>query len=101
MDKSLASIYKQQKMTLVSEIEKLKKQLYEQEIVYENILEGTLAGYFDWQISKDYEYLSPTFKSMFGYEDHEMANHPDSWQKIIFQEDLPKVFESFGAHVGS
>lgn len=82
-------------------LEKLKKQLEDQELVYKNILEGTMAGYWDWQITKDYEYLSPTFKSMFGYEDHEMENHPSSWQKIIFQEDLPMVFASFEEHVKS
>ena len=36
---------------------------------------------------------------MFGYEDHEMQNHPDSWQKIIFKEDLPIVFKAFEKHV--
>ncbi len=88
-------------MKPLSEVDQLKNQLREQETIYKNILEGTLAGYWDWKIPENYEYLSPTFKSMFGYEDHEMPNHPDSWQKIIFQEDLPKVFESFGAHVQS
>lgn len=80
-------------------LESLQKQIEDQEFVYKNILEGTMAGYWDWQIPDDYEYLSPTFKSMFGYEDHEMKNHPSAWQEIIFQEDLPKLFESFEEHV--
>ena len=86
-------------MTSVQSLEKWKKNFEDQEKVYKNILEGTMAGYWDWHIAEDYEYLSPTFKSMFGYEDHEMENHPSSWQKIIFQEDLPKIFASFEKHV--
>ena len=36
---------------------------------------------------------------MFGYEDHELPNRPDSWQKIIHPDDLPGVLEQFEAHV--
>ncbi|MFZ5950795.1 MAG: PAS domain S-box protein [Candidatus Rifleibacteriota bacterium] len=63
------------------------------------ILEQSLAGYWDWHIPSGYEYLSPSFKKMFGYEDHEIENRADSWQKLIFQEDLPGVFEKFNQHV--
>lgn len=85
----------------MNEIEKLQSELDNQRFIYTNILDGTMAGYFDWKIAEDIEYMSPTFKSMFGYEDHEMPNHPDSWQKIIFQEDLPLVFKAFDEHVVS
>lgn len=67
--------------------------------IQELILENSLAGYWDWNLKENSEYLSPTFKTMFGYEDHEMENHPDSWQRIIFKEDLPTVFENFNKHV--
>ncbi|MBD2667322.1 signal transduction histidine kinase [Richelia sinica FACHB-800] len=67
----------------------------------ENILENTLAGYWDWDIANDEEYLSPTFKGMFGYEDDELPNVPASWQSLIFPEDLPPLLEKFGQHVNS
>ena len=63
------------------------------------IMEGTLAGYWDWYITQDYEYMSPTFKQMFGYEDHEVPNHPSWWQTAIHPDDLPKVMENFTKHV--
>jgi len=90
-----------QNIEKIDDIEVLRQLYKEKEIVFENIIEGTLAGHWDWYITKNYEYLSPTFKSMFGYADNEMANHPDSWQKIIFQEDLPKIFAAFERHVKS
>lgn len=86
---------------LKKELAETKRKLVDKEVLFENILEGTLAGYFDWHITTNYEYLSPTFKSMFGYADHEMENSPDSWQKIIHPDDLPGVFETFGKHVAS
>jgi PAS domain S-box-containing protein len=67
----------------------------------ENILEIILAGYWDWDIAHDQEYLSPGFKQMFGYEDPELPNSPQTWQNLIFPEDLPGVFEQFERHVQS
>ncbi|WP_216351395.1 PAS domain S-box protein [Leptolyngbya sp. 'hensonii'] len=67
----------------------------------ETILEVTLAGYWDWNIPEHQEYLSPTFKQMLGYEDHELPNIPETWQGLIFPEDLPGVMACFDRHVQS
>jgi PAS domain S-box-containing protein len=67
----------------------------------ESALESSLAGFWDWNIVTNEEYLSPRFKEMFGYADHEMENSPDSWKKIAFEEDLPHMFMSFEEHVKS
>jgi PAS domain S-box-containing protein len=71
------------------------------QLLSESVLESSLAGYWDWNMVTDEEYLSTRFKEMFGYSDDEMENTPESWQKIAFQEDLPGMFESFDAHVKS
>ncbi len=65
------------------------------------MLEASTAGLWDWDLRTGSEYLSPRFKEMFGYADHEMENRPESWQRIIFTEDLPQVLASFGRHVAS
>jgi len=75
-------------------IEKERKML-------ESILEDALSGYWDWNLVTNQEYLSPSFKSMFGYADNELENSPESWQRLIFQEDLPSVLEQFDSHVAS
>ncbi len=69
-------------------------------ILYD-ILEATLAGYWDWDIPAGEEYLSPAFKRMFGYEPDELPNVPETWQRLIFPEDLPGVLEVFDRHVES
>lgn len=71
------------------------------EAVLREIIEQSLAGYWDWDIPSGKEYLSPSFKKMFGYEDHEIENRADAWQKLIFAEDLPGVLETFKRHVES
>jgi len=68
---------------------------------FKDIFESTLSGYWDWNLVDNTEYLSPTFKSMFGYQDHEMESSPEAWQRIIFPEDLPGVLEVFDRHVKS
>jgi PAS domain S-box-containing protein len=69
--------------------------------IHRLLLESSMAGYWDWHIPSNEEYLSPRFKSMFGYEDHELPNSPESWQKLIFQDDLSLLLEQFDAHVSS
>lgn len=78
-----------------------EKKLQDQQLLFDNILESTLAGYWDWYIQEEYEFMSPTFKAMFGYQDHEVPNHPSWWQQNIHPDDLPKVFDLFNKHVKS
>lgn len=86
---------------LEKELATTRRLLADKETVFDNILDSTLAGYWDWYIQDEYEYMSPTFKKMFGYEDHEIENHPDSWQRMIHPDDLSYVFEVYNKHVSS
>ena len=83
----------------LTERKRTEEQLREHERVMSDILEDTLSGYWDWNIPEDVEYLSPALKKMFGYEEHELPNTPESWQKLIFPEDLTGVLEVFDRHV--
>ncbi|MEO0988702.1 MAG: PAS domain S-box protein, partial [Cyanobacteria bacterium J06639_14] len=85
-----------------AEAERLQAEQTRQELrILEQILDTVLAGYWDWDIPNHQEYLSPGWKRMFGYEDHELPNIPDSWQALIFPEDLLKVQENFERHIQS
>ncbi|MEO1403562.1 MAG: PAS domain S-box protein [Cyanobacteria bacterium J06635_1] len=85
-----------------AEAQRLHAEQIRQELtILEQILDNILAGYWDWDIPDHSEYLSPGFKRMFGYEDHELPNTPDSWQNLIFPEDLTKVLSCFERHVQS
>jgi PAS domain S-box-containing protein len=85
----------------VTERKKAAKKLAESEGILRDIMESTLSGFWDWNLVDNTEYLSPTFKRMFGYEDHEMENSPEAWQSLVFSDDLPGVFAAFERHVKS
>ncbi len=85
----------------VTEQKLLRDELEENNRVLEGVLESQMAGYWDWNIPANTEYLSPAFKAMFGYADDEMENSPEAWQKIIHPDDLAGVLETFDAHVKS
>jgi len=85
-----------------AEAERLQAEQVRKELsLLEGILEIILAGYWDWDIPHNQEYLSPGFKRMFGYADHELPNTPESWQAIIFPEDAARLFANFEQHVQS
>ncbi len=83
-------------ITALKQAEALKSELR----ILEDILESTLAGYWDWDISSQTVYLSPTWKRMLGYGIDELTEF-DSWQHPIFPEDLSKVLENFEQHFQS
>lgn len=67
----------------------------------EQMLDSTISGYWDWHIQTGDTYLSPGFKKMLGYEDDELDNSVEAWQKIIYPEDLPILKEAYDKHVNS
>ena len=82
-------------------IEELRREVKRQRDQMEGLIEAESAGYWDWHIKENYEFMSPRFKSMFGYAEDELENSPDARRRIIHPDDLPKLLESFEAHVNS
>jgi PAS domain S-box-containing protein len=68
------------------------------ENIYKIILEETLAGYWDYHVKENTVVLSPAFKAMFGYHDHELANSTDTWAKLIVKEDRPRMDKCVAEH---
>ncbi len=81
--------------------QRLEQELAAHRMRIELILEQTLAGYWDWNLVTGAEYLSPTFKRMFGYEDHELPNAPETWQRLVEPEDWLALMVNFQHHVDS
>ncbi|MBW4890918.1 PAS domain S-box protein [Mucilaginibacter sp. HMF5004] len=69
--------------------------------IYKTILEDTLAGFWDWDIRSGRVYLSPAFKAMFGYADVELAADMETWQSLVYPEDISLVTESIRKHIDS
>ncbi|MBM9579761.1 PAS domain-containing protein [Leptospira sp. 201903070] len=63
--------------------------------ILQTILEQAHAGYWEKNFQKKSNYLSPAWKSMLGYEDHELENSIRNWQSHILSEDLIKIRNEF------
>jgi len=56
-------------------------------------------GLWDWDLRRNTIYYSPRWKSMLGYTEDEIADHPDEWFQRVHTEDLPGVQASLAAHL--
>jgi PAS domain S-box-containing protein len=85
----------------ITDRKNIELRIEEQRNTFLTVLEQSLSGYFDWYFLKDYEYMSPTLKGLFGYTEHEMENSPSAWRKLIFEEDLPAKMDQLQLHIDS
>ena len=85
----------------VSELKIAEKKYQDKNRAFEQLLKGTMAGFWDAKLKEGTEYLSPSYKAMFGYEDHEIKNSTEAWEKLIHPEDLVFVNNLFEEHKSS
>lgn len=68
--------------------------------IFNILIDCSNDGYWIWDLENpDYEYLSPRFKEILGYKDHEMENSPRSWQSMIHPDDLKVALENVDKHL--
>jgi PAS domain S-box-containing protein len=68
---------------------------------FEHFLEHTMAGYCEWWLQEGVRYLSPSFKRMFGYEDHELSNKVEDQLALMLPEDRAVVLDQLRRHIES
>jgi PAS domain S-box-containing protein len=57
------------------------------------------VGVWDLNFRTREMYIDPILKTLLGYEDHEIPNHLDEWEKKIHPEDLNKVTQQTRAYI--
>ena len=63
------------------------------------VIQGTNDGIWDWNLETNEVYFSPRWKSMLGYEDHELANRFETWRQLTHPEDAERALAAVQAYL--
>lgn len=86
-------------VTDISERKRAGVALRESEERFRLVCELATDGIWDWRIGAEEEFLSPRFKQMLGYDDRELDNRADAWERLIHPDDLPMAKQTFRDHL--
>jgi len=64
-------------------------------------VQGANDGLWDWDLTADRVYLSPRWKQMLGYAEHELGCRPDDWFALVAEGDRERLRTALEAHAAS
>jgi serine/threonine-protein kinase len=65
---------------------------------FELAVRGSQDGLWDWDLRTGDVYYSPRWKSILGYEDHEIAHRIEEWEKRLHPDEREPVLAANQAH---
>ncbi|MCH7910239.1 MAG: diguanylate cyclase [Candidatus Hydrogenedentes bacterium] len=78
---------------------RIEEALRESEERYALAVKGANDGLWDWNLSTDEIHFSERWKSMLGYEEHEIEDLPEEWLGRVHPEDRENVVMALDVHV--
>lgn len=82
----------------ISEDYALRKKIATSELRWQFALEGAGDGVWDWNAQTNKVFYSRQWKKMLGYEEHEVGNTLEEWDKRIHPEDKHRCYEELEQH---
>ena len=71
----------------------------ENEERYALAVRGANDGLWDWNLNTDRIYFSSRWKSMLGWAENEISDHPDEWFKRVHPEDILRLKQEIANHL--
>ena len=75
--------------------------LHESEERYAVAVRGANDGLWDWNITTNKVYWLPRWKALLGFDEGDIANHPEEWLSRIHHEDAERVKEALNVHLAT
>ncbi len=72
----------------ITSVKEAEEKIKESQQRWQFALEGSQDGVWDWNLETNEIYLSPQWKAMFGYKDHELKNKIEEWEVRAHPEDV-------------
>ena len=77
----------------ISVREQAESALRKSEERFELAMRGANDGLYDWNMRTNQIYYSPRWKSMLGYEDHELPNDFSTWEDLVEANDRERSWD--------
>jgi diguanylate cyclase (GGDEF)-like protein/PAS domain S-box-containing protein len=81
------------------ELLQVHKQIRANEERLRYALNGSNDGLWDWDLISDEIYMSPRWKEMLGFDEHELLNHYDTWRQRLHPDDAAPALAKLQAHL--
>ncbi len=82
----------------VSEAMRAEQALKDSKERLDLVIRGSSDGIWDWNVKTGEVYLSARWKSMLGYEDHEIQNSFTTWEGLLHPEDRGRALAEIQAY---
>ncbi|WP_316368663.1 EAL domain-containing protein [Candidatus Thiodiazotropha sp. CDECU1] len=107
--KNRESVIKKRTLELEDKNSELSKEITGRELVesalrkseerFELAMRGANDGVYDWNLQNNEIYYSPRWKSMLGYEDHELPNDFSTWEELVDETDHARSWEMINDYI--
>ncbi|MEW8505331.1 MAG: EAL domain-containing protein [Candidatus Thiodiazotropha sp.] len=101
--KNRESVIEKRTLELQEKNDELSREIAERELAesalrkseerFELAMRGANDGVFDWNLETREIYYSPRWKSMLGYQDHELPNTFSTWESLVEDKDRERSWE--------